>query len=579
MTLSNPDSGPNLFCFITDHLHLGCLGAYGNGWIETPAFDSLALESVVFDWYYANTLNLKALYQSFWNGETAIPVSGEKNEELTARKTGNFCGSPEFQRSLPNQLHARGYRTVFLSDIPEMLPEARNAGFEETGLLSGNDAEMTEPVDEFEKTRFYCQVCQILTTVQRLAESPVPWLLWVHLEGMGGPWDFPADFRAFYQDGEFPDSLTGTGDDCLIGENFGDRTEKMSADSEEDGLVPYQGVEVPFYVREKEPLNNPEPAFRETLVLDKNQQSILEAYCGGITVWDQALEILLDGLRSLSLSGGPEDILKTTHFILGTGTGFPLGEHHQTGWLSGNRLYNGTEGNLYSESVHLPLLIRLASSDMLAVRSQAICSPTDLYETLLELPEIWSPRDLSKVVANQPVDPHSTLAIPADINSYSVPDVDFSTNSHSGNGPGSGVGIKPVESGLNGTEPGSDWNEDPISKSMSENPLPEPGKSLLPVLTEDIPAFHSTILITDGNGIYPRFAVVTPEWFLKSREKIKQSAVSHELIDTFELYVHPDDRWEVNEIASRCPETVELLAALLPRVDSENTEDGNTGNQ
>ena len=32
---------PNIICFLTDRLHLGYLGAYGNSWIGTAAFDRL----------------------------------------------------------------------------------------------------------------------------------------------------------------------------------------------------------------------------------------------------------------------------------------------------------------------------------------------------------------------------------------------------------------------------------------------------------------------------------------------------------------------------------------------------------
>jgi hypothetical protein len=33
----------------------------------------------------------------------------------------------------------------------------------------------------------------------------------------------------------------------------------------------------------------------------------------------------------------------------------------------------------------------------------------------------------------------------------------------------------------------------------------------------------------------------------------------------YELFAKPDDRWEANEIASRCGEVVEVLAAELDR--------------
>ena len=36
----------------------------------------------------------------------------------------------------------------------------------------------------------------------------------------------------------------------------------------------------------------------------------------------------------------------------------------------------------------------------------------------------------------------------------------------------------------------------------------------------------------------------------------------------YELFAKPDDRWEANEVASRCGDVVELLAAELDRFAS-----------
>ena len=39
----------NAILLVIDRLHAGYLGAYGNGWIATPAIDRLAAEGFVFD--------------------------------------------------------------------------------------------------------------------------------------------------------------------------------------------------------------------------------------------------------------------------------------------------------------------------------------------------------------------------------------------------------------------------------------------------------------------------------------------------------------------------------------------------
>ena len=53
-----------VICLSVDCLHLGFLGPYGNGWIETPTLDHLACESVVFDRFYASTVDSEKMLDS-----------------------------------------------------------------------------------------------------------------------------------------------------------------------------------------------------------------------------------------------------------------------------------------------------------------------------------------------------------------------------------------------------------------------------------------------------------------------------------------------------------------------------------
>ena len=62
----------NAICLVIDRLHTGFLGAYGNTWIETPAFDRLAAESFLFDQMLVDSPQLGPLYRSFWQGCHAL---------------------------------------------------------------------------------------------------------------------------------------------------------------------------------------------------------------------------------------------------------------------------------------------------------------------------------------------------------------------------------------------------------------------------------------------------------------------------------------------------------------------------
>jgi len=85
----------NAICLVIDRLRAGCLGAYGNSWIETPATDRLAAESFVFDQALVDTPRLDLLYRSYWQGWPA----------LTARQ-------PQGRPTLPALLAEAGVATA-----------------------------------------------------------------------------------------------------------------------------------------------------------------------------------------------------------------------------------------------------------------------------------------------------------------------------------------------------------------------------------------------------------------------------------------------------------------------------------
>jgi arylsulfatase A-like enzyme len=75
------------------------------------------------------------------------------------------------------------------------------------------------------------------------------------------------------------------------------------------------------------------------------------------------------------------------------------------------------------------------------------------------------------------------------------------------------------------------------------NPI---SKSLLPLLRDEAQAVHDRLcMVIDGER-----AIRTPGWFLRMPEDALP-----------ELYVKPDDRWEMNEVANRCEPVVEELVA------------------
>ena len=96
----------NVLCLAVDRLNADFLGAYGNTWIESPAFNALASSSVLFDSYYATSLDLRALYRAFWRGESPATFRVDQN-----------ASESDAPISLFRALKERGYRTFVVSDV------------------------------------------------------------------------------------------------------------------------------------------------------------------------------------------------------------------------------------------------------------------------------------------------------------------------------------------------------------------------------------------------------------------------------------------------------------------------------
>ena len=85
------------------------------------------------------------------------------------------------------------------------------------------------------------------------------------------------------------------------------------------------------------------------------------------------------------------------------------------------------------------------------------------------------------------------------------------------------------------------------------------GASLLPLLRGDADATRPCVLLAGSDNDTSR-ALRTPAWYFRQGELP-------------ELFVKPDDRWEANNVASRCVEVVEQFEAVLPRV-AQSAESG-----
>src|SRR5436190_24055176 len=105
----------NVICLAIDRLHVGYVGAYGNTWIRTPAFDRLAAASFLLDRATIDSPVLATQYRSLWQGLHALCPATRASERA----------------SLIERLNDSGYRSVLLTDEPIVADQPVASEFDE----------------------------------------------------------------------------------------------------------------------------------------------------------------------------------------------------------------------------------------------------------------------------------------------------------------------------------------------------------------------------------------------------------------------------------------------------------------
>jgi arylsulfatase A-like enzyme len=190
MQMAQPKSSKrakHAICLVVDRLSAGFLGAYGNTWVRTPAFDRLAAESFLFDQAIIDSPRFDQLYRAFWRGTHAASTSrDEPSPNLIAR------------------LAAAGVATVLLTDEPEIRDLDAARDFEKSIEIEVNDVDT--PYEAIEYTHL---ADFFAAAIESLADMDGPSLTWLHTRGMSAPWDAPLDFRNAYADEDDPTPPAG----------------------------------------------------------------------------------------------------------------------------------------------------------------------------------------------------------------------------------------------------------------------------------------------------------------------------------------------------------------------------------
>jgi Sulfatase len=169
---------------VIDRLSAAYVGAYGNTWIRTPAFDHLAAQSLVLSRATIDSPDLDDTYRSFWTGRPAWQH--------------HLRNAPPGELPLAQWYRDQRITTILLTDTAEVA-EHSLATFNEVIYIPGKAT--LQLADDWQATQaaaFFASAIELLD-----ARSP-PAVVWLHCSTLGRIWDSPQSCRDQYVASEDP---------------------------------------------------------------------------------------------------------------------------------------------------------------------------------------------------------------------------------------------------------------------------------------------------------------------------------------------------------------------------------------
>lgn len=481
----------NAIVIVVDGLRPEYLGPYGNAWVFTPHLNRLAAEGFVFDHCVAAEQDASLLFRSLLTG---------RHPSLLARQGLKDWDGTEATVPFLQAVRAREGTGLFVTDDPRLFQDPAARSFDTVELLSGRRIEARR-ADSWEG---------VLAGL-----PPTPCSDWSET-WTAGFFSQVSDMLANLKDRPF-----------LLWCHFGGfsriwdcPTEFRERYQEEGDPPPWNGVSAPRHYF-------PPGADPDSWL------PFVQAYAGQVVLLDLCLGGLL---QAISLSGLKDQSVLA---LAGFG-GFPLAEH---GWLG---MWKMSPRN---ERIGCPLLLRFPSHEGAADRSHALCYIHDLAPTLIEaMSDPAAPSPETATQSNQAtcinaIDSGGDLPLP------SIPEVD-------------GQSLMPVIRGaLEGVRDRLFCYCDEPAAVGVRTPS---WLALVDMTLELLPFDEGTsdaALTSRGSSEKPGESVGSelPQ-LTASGGDCADDSDSPQLPDVAtvrriaELYVKPDDRWEMNDVADRCPE-------------------------
>lgn len=484
-----------------DRLALRCLGCCGNQWIETPDFDRLAAESIVFDQHFAENLAPAAAGHAWWTGRHEFPQPSRQRSEAT----------------LAGLLREAGVRSQVLIEHPNPSPVVPAPEFD-----SVIDVEGTDGLDADEAATPFAQlVVAAADSLRELASVDEPWLLWLKSRGVPRPWLPPREYATRYLDlfdheaeseheGQESDVRGhGSEEQSPRAAPRGDADAHESSNASSDRFIEFSPQEFERFLHSLSRLAEHAPGAPDgehppTSVEWRLARAV---YAGYVTLLDRWLGRLIDAVRHYV---DLHDLL----VIITAAEGESLGERAE---------FPRHSARLAEEIVHTPLILW---AGLPALWPGLPTGPLDRPQVAAA----GGKAALEEIGVTEPRPPGAL--------------------SHGMIGSRRQALVQTVD--LAPTL--LDWF------GLAGETMPCEGRSLLPLVSDEKTAVREHLFLGDGDG---SVAIRTPDFYLV-RTAAQAGAVESEAeSQNVRLFVKPDDVWEVNEVAAQAPGEVEALTARL----------------
>lgn len=184
------DKKRNAIVLLIDGLNPSYLSAHGCTWINTPAFDQVAADSIVF--------------------ERAVTESVDSQKALAAFLKERHAGLVQHGDAGPSSglsaLAEAGVHRMLLTDDVAAMAGMESDFDQVIELGQAKRAEELESADDIGDT-FLAQC--FAGVINELPKQSAPYLAVIHLTNLAHVWDAPLEMRDKYRDEEDPEALQG----------------------------------------------------------------------------------------------------------------------------------------------------------------------------------------------------------------------------------------------------------------------------------------------------------------------------------------------------------------------------------